>query len=180
MWHVASPRLSGAVFPKDPAARYQRAGEVRAALEAVQGRASHGMTTRAKWGAAMAVGVTMLALLIVALRPGWMPDSIVGRASPPAAAPDAVPAIRGLAVLPLRNLGDDPRQYFADGLTAALVTELARVERLTVISQTSVMRYRDVGNRSLPQIGQELGVDALIEEDARSFGTAIAYASASI
>jgi TolB-like protein/tetratricopeptide (TPR) repeat protein len=79
-------------------------------------------------------------------------------------APAATPEIRGLAVLPLRNIGGDAAQdYFADGMTAALITELAKVESLNVISQTSVMRYRERADRSLPQIGDELGVDAIVE-----------------
>ena len=67
-------------------------------------------------------------------------------------------------MLPLRNIGGDATQdYFADGMTSALITELAKVESLNVISQTSVMRYRERSDRSLPQIGKELGVDAIVE-----------------
>jgi TolB-like protein/tetratricopeptide (TPR) repeat protein len=63
----------------------------------------------------------------------------------------------------LRNLSADPSQeYFVDGLTAAIIGELARVEPLHIISHTSVMQYR-TPNRSLPRIGRELGVDAVVE-----------------
>ncbi len=71
--------------------------------------------------------------------------------------------IRSLAVLPLENLSGDPAQeYFADGMTDALITNLAKLGALRVISRTSVVRYKGV-KRPLPQIGRELNVDAVVE-----------------
>jgi TolB-like protein/DNA-binding winged helix-turn-helix (wHTH) protein/Tfp pilus assembly protein PilF len=73
------------------------------------------------------------------------------------------PHITSLAVLPLENLSGDPSQnYFADGMTDELTTDLARISGLTVISETSAMRYRGI-HEPLRQIAQELGVDAVIE-----------------
>jgi TolB-like protein/DNA-binding winged helix-turn-helix (wHTH) protein len=71
--------------------------------------------------------------------------------------------IRSLAVLPLENLSGDPSQeYFADGMTDELITELARIHDLRVVSRTSVMQ--DKGSRkSLQQISNELQVDAIVE-----------------
>lgn len=71
--------------------------------------------------------------------------------------------IRSLAVLPLENLSGDPnQQYFADGLTDELITELAHIPNLRVVSRTSVMEDR--GNRKpLRQIARELEVDAVVE-----------------
>jgi TolB-like protein/DNA-binding winged helix-turn-helix (wHTH) protein/cytochrome c-type biogenesis protein CcmH/NrfG len=75
----------------------------------------------------------------------------------------AVKPIRSIAVLPLQNLSGDPNQeYFADGMTDELITELARIPNLRVVSRTSVMRDKGSG-KSLRQIAQELGVDAIIE-----------------
>ncbi len=72
-------------------------------------------------------------------------------------------AIRSLAVLPLENLSHDPgREYFADGMTEALTTELAQISALKVISHTSVVQFKGT-KKSLPQIAQELGVDAVVE-----------------
>jgi TolB-like protein/Tfp pilus assembly protein PilF len=72
-------------------------------------------------------------------------------------------AIRSLAVLPLENLSRDPEQeYFADGMAEALTTELAQISSLKVISHTSVVQYKGT-KKSLPQIAQELGVDAVVE-----------------
>ena len=71
--------------------------------------------------------------------------------------------IRSLAVLPLANLTDDPHQeYFADGMTEALISALAKIRALKVISRTSVMHYKHT-DRGVPQIARELGVDAVIE-----------------
>ena len=71
--------------------------------------------------------------------------------------------IHSLAVLPLENLsGDKEQEYFADGMTDALTTDLAQVGSLRVISRTSAMQFK--GSReTLPQIGHELKVDAVVE-----------------
>jgi TolB-like protein/DNA-binding winged helix-turn-helix (wHTH) protein len=71
--------------------------------------------------------------------------------------------IRSLAVLPLRNLSPDPGQdYFADGITEELITDLAQSLPLRVISRTSVMRYRQT-SEPITQIARELDVDAVVE-----------------
>jgi TolB-like protein/DNA-binding winged helix-turn-helix (wHTH) protein/Tfp pilus assembly protein PilF len=73
------------------------------------------------------------------------------------------PVIRSLAVLPLENLSHDPSQdYFADGMTDELITELGQISELRVISRTSAMTYKGA-QKSLPQIAQELNVDAVVE-----------------
>jgi serine/threonine protein kinase/tetratricopeptide (TPR) repeat protein len=74
--------------------------------------------------------------------------------------------IRAIAVLPLRNVSKDPAQeYFADGMTESLISDLARVKALRVISRTSVMRYKGV-QKSLSEIARELNVDAVLEGSA--------------
>jgi TolB-like protein/DNA-binding winged helix-turn-helix (wHTH) protein/Flp pilus assembly protein TadD len=71
--------------------------------------------------------------------------------------------IKSLAVLPFENLGGDAEQdYFADGMTDSLITSLAQVHALRVISRTSVMQYRRA-NKALPRIAEELDVDAVVE-----------------
>jgi TolB-like protein/DNA-binding winged helix-turn-helix (wHTH) protein len=75
----------------------------------------------------------------------------------------AAPAIHSLAVLPLDNLSGDPSQeYFADGMTDELITQLARIPNLRVVSRTSVMADKG-SRRSLPEIARELDVDAIVE-----------------
>ncbi|MFY9531170.1 MAG: protein kinase [Candidatus Acidiferrales bacterium] len=71
--------------------------------------------------------------------------------------------IKALAVLPLEDLSGGPgRDYFAEGMTEALITDLAKIKALRVISRTSVMQYRGV-HKPLPQIARELNVDAVVE-----------------
>lgn len=71
--------------------------------------------------------------------------------------------IQSLAVLPLENLSGDPEQeYFAEGLTEALINNVARIGALRVTSRTSAMRYRKT-DKNVPQIARELNVDAIVE-----------------
>ena len=104
-------------------------------------------TRRAHVIAAFAIG----ALLIVA---GWFGLYTVGARSAP---------IKRLAVLPLENLtGDTTQEYFVEGMHDALVTELAKISALSVISRSSVLGYRNTTKR-VPQIARELHVDAVVE-----------------
>ena len=76
---------------------------------------------------------------------------------------DRSPHIRSLAVLPLDNLsGDAGQDYFADGMTDELITDLAQIRALRVVSRTSVMMYKGT-RKSLPEIARELNVDAVVE-----------------
>ncbi len=71
--------------------------------------------------------------------------------------------IRSIAVLPLENLSGDPEQeYFAEGMTDELITDLAQLPYLQVISRTSVMHYKNT-KKTLPEIARELNVDAVLE-----------------
>ena len=73
------------------------------------------------------------------------------------------PRTRSLAVLPLENLSNDPEQeYFAEGLTEALITTLAKIGQLRIVSRTSCMQYKRV-RRSLREIARELEVDTIVE-----------------
>jgi len=75
----------------------------------------------------------------------------------------SVPPIRSIAVLPLQNLsGDATQEYFVDGMTDALITELAQFSSLRVISRTSAMHYKG-SHQALPEIARELNVDAVVE-----------------
>ncbi|MDE3137445.1 MAG: tetratricopeptide repeat protein [Acidobacteriota bacterium] len=77
--------------------------------------------------------------------------------------PSGAARIQSIAVLPLENLSGDPGQeYFADGMTDALITHLARIGPLRVISRTSVMPYK-AARKPLAQIARELNVDAIVE-----------------
>jgi TolB-like protein len=76
---------------------------------------------------------------------------------------ESSPAIRSLVVLPLENLSGDPAQeYFADGMTDALITDLSKIGALRVISRSSAMHYKGT-NKRLPEIARELDVDGVVE-----------------
>jgi TolB-like protein/DNA-binding winged helix-turn-helix (wHTH) protein/Tfp pilus assembly protein PilF len=72
-------------------------------------------------------------------------------------------SIHSLAVLPFVNMTADPQQdYFADGITEAVIADLAKIRALRVISRTSAMQYKGM-KKSLPEIARELHVDAIVE-----------------
>jgi TolB-like protein/DNA-binding winged helix-turn-helix (wHTH) protein/Flp pilus assembly protein TadD len=102
--------------------------------------------------AVLALGATLVAPFGVKVGGLW--HRIAGTAPHP---------IRSIAVLPLENLShDQDQEYFADGMTEALVTNLGKVGELRVISRTSVMRYKGT-KKPLQEIAHELQVDALVE-----------------
>ena len=108
------------------------------------------------WQVALIISVVLciIGLLVVMSREN-LRNSILQRPSPV--------RIHSLAVLPLENLsGDLEQEYFADGMTAELITELGKISSIRVISRTSVMRYKGI-RRPLAQIARELDVDAVVE-----------------
>jgi len=86
--------------------------------------------------------------------------------SPSRAAVGAV--CTSIAVLPLKNHSGADDEYFADGITEALITALAQIHSIRVVSRTSSMRYKG-SDKPLPEIARELGVDAVIEGSVQRF-----------
>ncbi len=100
-------------------------------------------------------GLAVLVALMLAMAMEGLPIRSQGRTTPP--------RIRSIAVLPLRNLsGDSAQDYFADGMTEAITTRLGQSPGLRVISHTSAMHYKGT-RETLPEIGHELHVDAVVE-----------------
>jgi TolB-like protein/DNA-binding winged helix-turn-helix (wHTH) protein/Flp pilus assembly protein TadD len=100
--------------------------------------------------AATLAGAALLLVVAVAI---WIRSTSTGR----------LPSIRSLAVLPLENLsGDAAQDYFADGMTDELITHLAQIRDLRVISRTSVMTYKRI-RKPLAEIARELDVQAVVE-----------------
>lgn len=90
-----------------------------------------------------------------------------------ASQPQPAPQISALAVIPLENLSGDPEQeYFADGMTDALITDLAKMSSVRVTSRTSVTRYKAT-RKSIKEIGRELNVDALVEGTVTRSGSRV-------
>ncbi len=113
--------------------------------------------------AAWALAAALALVLGLAASGAWR--GLVGRVRPV--------RIRALAVLPLQNLSGNPEQdYFVDGMTEALLTELGKVPSLRVVSRQSVMQYKGT-SKTVPQIARELDVDALVEGSALRSGSRI-------
>jgi serine/threonine protein kinase/tetratricopeptide (TPR) repeat protein len=150
---------------KEPANRYASARELMADLNQLEagnlsaliaGRPRR-RTKRSLWRRPLLMSVLAFGLagLFFALNIGGMRDFLTGRAK--------TSQVRSLAVLPLENLSHDPEQeYFAGGITDALITELGQISTLRVISRTSVLKYEKT-EKSLPQIAKELKADMVIE-----------------
>src|SRR6266436_845891 len=129
-----------------------------ARLEVIE-RASPVRRTRVVWWAAAAF---MLLAVGLGMNFVGVRDRLLGR---PLAG-----EITSIAVLPLKNLSGDPAQdYFADGMTEALITELGKISTLQVISHQSVLGYRQTA-KPLPQIARDLKVNALLEGTALRSG----------
>src|SRR5258708_1681121 len=152
---------------KDPGQRYQSAGEVRAALEAAttSSRTHDYFTVMARRDgnsapshAARNFTLVTFALLLAAGFGYWFYGKSGSKRKTV-----TVGAIQSVAVLPLENLsGDTTQDYFAEGMTDALITELSQIKKLRVISRTSVMQYRHT-QKPLQEIAQELNVDTVVE-----------------
>ena len=152
--HIISKALE-----KDRDVRYQHASEIRADLTRLKRSTETGKSVTAgisdaRWSRQkVAALITVVTVISAALIIGGRVFSGHG--------PNQV--ISSIAVLPLENLSRDPEQdYFADGMTEELITDLSKVGALRVISRTSIMQYKGV-HKPLPQIARELNVDAVVE-----------------
>jgi len=160
---VGIQAVIGRCLAKDPSLRYRQANEVRAAIEALIGasapRGAAG-SRRAVWVTGAAIAAVVLAGA-VAIGTGIVRNPFAGTQRE---------RFQSLAVLPLTNLSGDPEQeYFADGMTEELITDLASIPALKVISRTSVMRFKN-SKASLRDIAHALGVEAIIEGSVQRAG----------
>ena len=139
---------------KEPAHRYQRACEVRAALETMQSGSSPLLPPPARLRKRAAAAAAALALLALALSFPRLRDRFTGRA--------AANRLDSVAVLPFENLSHDPAEdYFTDGMTEEMITDLSKVRALRVISRPSVMAYKAT-HKTPATIARELHVGALV------------------
>jgi serine/threonine protein kinase/tetratricopeptide (TPR) repeat protein len=157
---------------KAPASRYQHAREVREALQAIQSGLvppwiawRYHLTRHPRL--ASAALLLFVAAAVVGLNVGDARDRLTGNPSVP-------PPIK-LAVLPFENLTGDPEQeYFSDGLTDEMITQLGRLhpQRLRVIARSSAMQYKNHAE-PVEAMRRELGVDYVLEGSARREGSRI-------
>src|SRR3954452_7927164 len=122
------------------------------------------------------IGLAALALVVVLSVAGlwwWLKGAPSSRTTPTNATAITA-AAKSIAVLPLENLSDDKENaFFADGIQDDLLTSLAKIKDLKVISRTSVMGYRNKGARNLREIGKELGVASVLEGSVRRVGNRV-------
>ncbi len=142
-------RFLASVSGIDGDARGYRNGEVGSGMR------------RFRWTVAL-VSFAVIAAALFVLNVFRVRDRILGSTR--------IPPIQSLAVLPLTNLSGDPDQeYFSDGMTDALITDLAQMGSVKVISRTSIMRYKKT-DKSLPEIARELNVGGIIEGTVQRSG----------
>jgi serine/threonine protein kinase/tetratricopeptide (TPR) repeat protein len=163
---------------KDPDRRYQSATELLVDLRRLLPSSSahtlqappHSVWRRVMKPIGFVVaGLLVLTVGLAAMNAGGWRDQLFVRFR--------APRIRSLAVLPFANLSGDPNQdYFADGMTEALITDLGQIQALRVISRTSVMPFKAT-RKSLVDIARELRVDGIVEGSvSRSDGLALVTA----
>jgi serine/threonine protein kinase/Tfp pilus assembly protein PilF len=169
---AAANRLVCRCLEKDPARRFQSANELIADLEALlEPRSSAGeadsrralLPRRRILQAGGIAAATGALLALWKLRPEWRN----------ARSGNGAPHITRLAVLPLANLsGDAQQEYFADGMTDLLITDLGQIGALHVISRPSVMQFKET-KKPLAEIAKQLGVEALIVGSVQSSGNRV-------
>ena len=175
--HELSPRFEDIILKcleKEAENRYQSAKELAVdlrRLSAPRAGARVRVAETKPWRRAVRSTVAGLATLLIvialllAFNAGGWRGRWLGRGGQP--------QISSLAVLPLANLSRDPEQdYFADGMTEALITDLAKSTDLRVISRTSVMQYKRT-EKTLPEIARELQVDAVVEGSVEKSGNRV-------
>lgn len=153
---------------KNPVQRFQSASDLAFALEELTDtrtalRYATQSPAQARSFGFLPLGIAIITLIVIVL--GWrFWSSRAGFSSGH--------RVRSIAVLPFQNLsGDSAEDYFVEGMTDELTTELANIAALRVVSRTSSMRYKP-GSKSMPEIAQELKVDGVIAGSVlRSGGT---------
>ncbi len=173
---MALERIVTRCLAKDLAERYQTAKDLAADLRRIQRlesaqdwrkrveeakarrRSPRGFQTpMGRWLWLLLICVPAIAVLIITV--------IVPRYFSPVVEQSG-PQRKMLAVLPFENLGPAEDEYFADGITEEIMTRLANLQGLGVIARTSIMQYKDT-KKSIREIGEELGVDYILEGTVR-------------
>jgi eukaryotic-like serine/threonine-protein kinase len=158
---------------KDRKHRYQNASDIRTDLQRLKRDTDSGLaavTTRPSPHRRLAlllggIALALLAGTVTLMNIGGVRQRLFGAGDPG--------TIRSLAVLPLENLSHDPEQdYFADGMTDTLITNLSKIDTLRVISRTTAMHYKGT-TKTLPEIAKELNVEGVVEGSVMRSGSRV-------
>ncbi len=176
------PKLESIItkaLEKDRKLRYQTAADLKADLQRLKrdtesarvgaglappSRAQQAAPLQKRWLIALAAtAIVGLMAVLLALNVAGLRDRLMSAVGARRAVPS--PKIESLAVLPLENLSGDPQQeYFADGMTEALIADMGKISSLRVISRTSVMQFKAARPKGgIREIAQQLNVDAVVE-----------------
>jgi serine/threonine protein kinase/Flp pilus assembly protein TadD len=160
-----------ACLAKDPSRRPQSAAEVAQRLQLAPAqtriRMAPGKSSNRK--ALLVAGIAALSILAVA----GLYFGMLKRQSKPLSQALAIPE-KSIAVLPFENLSEEKTNaYFADGIQDEILTDLARVAELKVISRTSVMQYKNAMKRNLREMAQQLGVAHVVEGSVQRSGNRV-------
>jgi eukaryotic-like serine/threonine-protein kinase len=175
--HISSEfeSLVNKALEKDLSLRYQHAADISADLRRLKrdfetekvARPSPKVLPKRKTrsvGLAILLAACLLIMVLFAANVGGGRARLLGNRGP---------AIRSIAVLPMENLSHDPEQeYFVDGMTDELTTDLSKIGALRVISRTSAMHYKGT-NKTLPEIARELKVDGVVEGSVMRSGNRV-------
>jgi serine/threonine protein kinase/tetratricopeptide (TPR) repeat protein len=150
-------RITAKAMEKHRARRYQASAAMQTDLQTLRDRLQKRAGSRK---AALTAALSIL-LLVTAGAASWrvplVREWVLGKPL------NVAPEIKSLAVLPLKNLtGDSSQEYFVDGMTEALITNLTKLGSVRVISNTSAMHYKG-SHKPLPEIANELNVAAVVE-----------------
>ena len=165
-------RIISKALEKDRNLRYQNAADLRADLERLKRDRTSGTevvrssASSQRWPSIAIGAVVVLLAVLVGSNVGGLRDQLLQRTT-------GTGGIETVAVLPLENLsGNAEQDYFADGMTEALTTDLARMESVQVISRSSTMQYKGA-KKPLPVIARELHADAIVEGSVQRSGNRV-------
>lgn len=158
-------RIVGKAMQKSCSERYQNASVMKADLEVLRDRLETRGRARKGWVTPLAILLLLAGSVIASFRITRVREAIFGGSS--------TKDLKSIAVLPLNNLTGDPgQQYFVNGMTGALTTNLTKVGSLRVLSRESAEQIRDL-HKPLREVAQQLGLDAILEGSVTRAGNRV-------
>jgi non-specific serine/threonine protein kinase len=171
-------RIINKCLQKSPAERYQHVDELIVDMQGVRRQTESTITPTVKeppkkYSKYVIISVAVLSFLIIIVAGYFLIDRVTHTEEPETRINTLSQWENSIAVLPFDDLSPEgDQEWFCEGMTEQIITNLARLPQLKVISRTSVMKYKET-EKSLPQIGKELNVSYVLEGSVRKFGNRI-------